>query len=77
MLYEVITTTDKIIGYLKCYNALKLCGIKFDLIFTFDDKGEYDRAFYNLLTEIAYSLCLCESISVITSYSIHYTKLYE
>ena len=41
---------ERVTGYIKCHNILKLCGIDFDLVFIFDDKGEYSRSFSTLIT---------------------------
>lgn len=59
-----LKANEKIIGYIKCHNVLKLCGITFDLVFSFDDKSEYGRPFFNMLTELVNSLSLCGSISI-------------
>lgn len=61
---ESNNVTERITGYLKCHRVLRLCGIKFDLVFTFNDKGEYSRDIFNMLTAAIASEKLSESISV-------------
>lgn len=58
-----INGIERIVGYIKCHNILKLCGIKFDLVFTFNDKGEYERRFYNMLVNTINRYQLGENIS--------------
>jgi len=60
---NTLKSNERIIGYIKCHNILKLCGIAFDLVFCFDDKGEYERAYNTMLTETINELFLTESIS--------------
>lgn len=52
----VLKNDERIAGYIRCHNILKLCGIPFDLIFVFDDKGEYSRNFSSLIMNEIISL---------------------
>lgn len=53
---NVLKNDERIIGYIKCHNILRLCGIQFDLVFIFDDKGEYSRNFSTLIMDEIISL---------------------
>ncbi len=59
-----INVIERITGYVRCHNILKLCGIKFDLVISFNDKGEYDRQIYNMLFDVIDSERLTDSLSV-------------
>ncbi|MFA5657704.1 MAG: glucoamylase family protein [Oscillospiraceae bacterium] len=58
-----INDTERIQGYSKAHSILRLCGIKTDLVFLFDDKGEYSREYFTLISGILAKLKLSESIS--------------
>ncbi len=42
---------DRVPGYLECCQMLRLCGIETDLVFTYNDQGDYDRPAYNRLRQ--------------------------
>ena len=70
-----VNVTERITGYVRCHNILKLCGIKFDLVFTFNDKGEYERSIYNMLTDVISSENMTGSVS--TPGGIHLIDIYK
>lgn len=51
VLVEIDSTVEeeKISSYLKCHSSLKLCGIVFDLVFSYNDRGEYERPIHSLI----------------------------
>ncbi len=58
-----INDRERIEGYSRAYNILKLCGIRTDLVFIFNDKGEYSREYFTLINEILTKNSFSESIS--------------
>ena len=51
VLVEIDSTVEdeKITSYLKCHSSLKLCGIIFDLVFSYNDRGEYERPIHSFI----------------------------
>ncbi len=45
--------SQKLSAYLGAYKLLRLCGVDFQLVFAFDDKGRYEREHYSALISAA------------------------
>ncbi len=56
-------SVQKIEGYIKAHKLLKLCGIEFDLVFSFNDKGDENRYLYNNLLKTISDFKSADSVS--------------
>lgn len=59
----VSKSSERIVGYLKSHQILKHCGINYDLVFSYNDKGQYEREHYSMLIDTISELNMSEGIS--------------
>lgn len=55
---------ERINAYIKAHYVLRLSGIQADLVFTFNDLGQYERPFYNMILSAIDALCYNNCIAV-------------